>query len=757
MIFKKQSERIQAFHALFAERANSMEVCQYFSQKYLKSFLRQLLVFLIITVVVFYLCFVNNDLFQLQFFPGNTSKYKVVAEIPFQYTSTVQTQHLKEQRRKLAAPVFKINQSIYIHFEKIIHELDEHLDTFHLTQNTDKADNFELKRFVQQFNASHMTQFGWDDLRLLLHTTTPFERTSLLLKGLKVVQDLMSYGVIDSDEDIFNSPSADDDIISDFEIEGMAHRLRTRTRKEAMQYLRIKLMSHSKHPDIAQALNRILRTGIQHNVEYDESATNLKIIRLDQTTQDVTVQHFAGDVLIERGSIITISDCECLNEYNHALAINHREHNFTHIAPLYKLFLISVVILCLGLITVKVCKPSKQECQLLIALLILSLALSRLLLKWTCYHLPIHPSVLISSLPFCLPIQLVSILGTLLINIPIGLMLGIVTLLFMAIILSIPTDFILLYSLSLTCTTLFMRRVNSRIQIFKACGIGASILLFLGIFIKCNLSIVSVPMHIAIITYTTIIYAIIALILLPLLEGIFNCTSNFSYIELSDPNHTLLSKLRTLAPGTYQHSLMVSNLAEKAAAAINCNPYLARAMALYHDIGKITKPQFFTENQTIYNPHDQLSPGVSAAILRGHVTDGISLAKSLRLPEKIKMAIQQHHGTTLMQSLYAKAKSLNIDDIDMALFRYDGPIPQLKETLIVSIADSLEAACRSLLHPSSSAVQAMIDKIIAGKQSDGQFDGCNMSYKELAIVKESFFFTLNNMLHNRMSYDTFIK
>ena len=160
MIFKKQSERIQSFRSLFSERTQGINAKNSFFQQYLKAIGRPSLLFFLLVIIVACLCFVNNDLFHLQFFPGNTSKYKVVAEIPFQYTSTIKTQHLREQRRKLAAPVFRINKSFFASFEKIIHELDELLDAFHFTQSTDNADNFELKRFVQQFNDHHLTQFG---------------------------------------------------------------------------------------------------------------------------------------------------------------------------------------------------------------------------------------------------------------------------------------------------------------------------------------------------------------------------------------------------------------------------------------------------------------------------------------------------------------------------------------------------------------------------------------------------------------------
>jgi putative nucleotidyltransferase with HDIG domain len=252
--------------------------------------------------------------------------------------------------------------------------------------------------------------------------------------------------------------------------------------------------------------------------------------------------------------------------------------------------------------------------------------------------------------------------------------------------------------------------------------------------------------------------------LLPLLEKIFNVTTEISLLELTDFNHPLLRRMQLEAPGTYHHSLMVSNLSENAAAAIGASPLVCRACSLYHDIGKLVKPEYFVENQRGgVNPHDNRSPSMSALVIKAHVKEGVDMARRHKLPVVIRDVIRQHHGQSLIQYFYMEAKKRlraersedadsEEDFIDESTYRYDGPKPQFKESAIIFFADSVEAASRSLKKATTVSIEELVEKIIQDRVDDGQLDECPLTFQELKKIRASFVFTILNMLHSRIEY-----
>ncbi|WP_409289346.1 HD family phosphohydrolase [Peribacillus sp. SCS-37] len=246
--------------------------------------------------------------------------------------------------------------------------------------------------------------------------------------------------------------------------------------------------------------------------------------------------------------------------------------------------------------------------------------------------------------------------------------------------------------------------------------------------------------------------SILTIGVLPFFEMGFGILTSMKLIELSNPNHPLLRKILTDAPGTYHHSVMVANLAESASEAIGANGLLARVGCYYHDIGKTERPQFFIENQmNIENPHDRLDPDTSKEIIVSHVTDGVDSLKKHRLPEEIIAIAREHHGTTMLKYFYHKAKQEG-RDIREKDYRYPGPKPQSKEAAVISIADSVEAAVRSMKQPTAEAIDGLIKNIIVDRLQDGQFNECDITMKELDIVNKSLGETLKGIFHNRIEY-----
>lgn len=248
--------------------------------------------------------------------------------------------------------------------------------------------------------------------------------------------------------------------------------------------------------------------------------------------------------------------------------------------------------------------------------------------------------------------------------------------------------------------------------------------------------------------------AVGAIGLFPYLESVFGITSSIRLLELTNPNQPLLRKLLMEAPGSYHHSMIVGNLAEAAVEAIGGDSLLTRVGAQYHDIGKIKRPYFFIENQ--YggeNPHDKISPYLSTLIITSHVKDGVELARKYKLPECVIDFIRQHHGTTLVRYFYHKAQEAAKDEkCDEQDFRYPGPRPQTKETAVVLLADSVEAAVRTLSRPTPGRIEGLVRKIIKDHLADGQLDESNITLKDLDKVAEAFVKVLTGIFHNRIDY-----
>ncbi|WP_020494019.1 HD family phosphohydrolase [Verrucomicrobium sp. 3C] len=257
--------------------------------------------------------------------------------------------------------------------------------------------------------------------------------------------------------------------------------------------------------------------------------------------------------------------------------------------------------------------------------------------------------------------------------------------------------------------------------------------------------------------------------ILPFLEELFCVNTDFTWIELSDLNHPLLRRLASEAPGTYHHSLMVANLAEAAAQTVGANSALCRVMAYFHDVGKLVNPQYFAENiDGEGNPHDRLSPSLSALVIVSHVKDGMELAQRHHLRRPILDGIEQHHGDSLVYYFYQRAlrtiedckagvrilgaSEKDVPGFDESQFRYPGPKPQSRETGILMLADIVESASRSLERPTTQQIEQMVCELVWRKLADHQLDECNLTLKELRSIEDSLRFSLKTMLHSRLRY-----
>tara|TARA_B100000809_G_scaffold3480_1_gene3742 strand:- start:151 stop:2211 length:2061 start_codon:yes stop_codon:yes gene_type:complete len=318
-----------------------------------------------------------------------------------------------------------------------------------------------------------------------------------------------------------------------------------------------------------------------------------------------------------------------------------------------------------------------------------------------------------------------------------------------------PFEFILLESITGIIMLFTVLNVNKRAELFYTATIIFIVfsISYLGFFLLQGGVFEAIPYHVFGSFGMAAGFTLLTYPLIYLFEKLFGYISDVTLLELSDTNNSLLRELNLKAPGTFQHSLQVSNLAEEGIREIGGNPLLVRAGALYHDIGKMMAPAYFIENQSGVNPHDELGYEESAGIIIDHVIRGIELAKEHKLPEQIIDFIRTHHGTTKTQYFLRMFKNENPDEeVPTELFQYPGPIPYSKETAVLMMADSVEAASRSLKVYDNDSITNLVEGIISSQVAENQFINTNITFNDVTLIKKMFIKKLMNIYHVRIEY-----
>ncbi|MDF2925487.1 MAG: receptor with intracellular metal dependent phosphohydrolase [Paenibacillaceae bacterium] len=367
---------------------------------------------------------------------------------------------------------------------------------------------------------------------------------------------------------------------------------------------------------------------------------------------------------------------------------------------------------------------------------------------------------------FLAPVSLGTMLLVLLMNVRLGFLAAVLTSVVSSVIFNSQPEFLFDYrygflSLVMCFTAVHsLHKASQRSSILKA-GIMVSLFGLVGMLILFLLDSHYTVKDIAFASGFTIagglLTAIFVVGLMPFFETAFGILSPLKLVELSNPNHPLLRKLLTETPGTYHHSIMVGNLSEAAAEAVQADGLLCRVGSYYHDIGKTKRPSYFIENQlNIENPHDSIAPSLSKSIIVAHARDGVEMLKEHKMPKQIRDIAEQHHGTTFLKYFYHKAKQqageAEAHKITEDDYRYPGPKAQSKEAAIVGIADSVEAAVRSLRNPTIEQIDSLVQKIIKDRLDDGQFNECDLTLKELDTVAKALKETLLGIFHSRIEY-----
>ena len=359
--------------------------------------------------------------------------------------------------------------------------------------------------------------------------------------------------------------------------------------------------------------------------------------------------------------------------------------------------------------------------------------------------------------PFLVPFACVPILMSLLLNHRIAMTISVLNCILISAVVGFKVDITLLAIVNATFSGIIMRKMEQRNDIIYSALpfsiINMTLTFFVGFLMSNNIYDVLTKSGFSLIS--AIISSVLAIGFLPFFESTFDIITTVKLLELSNPNNELLKRLLLDAPGTYHHSLLVANLAEVAAGKVGGNTVLTRVASYYHDIGKIKRPYFFKENQLGNdNPHDKITPNLSALIIISHVKDGLEMAKEYKLPKVIQDIIEQHHGTYLVKYFYliVKNSSDKPDEVQELNFRYQGPIPTTKESGIIMLADAVEASVRSIANPTSGKIEEMVNNIIKERLNEGQLDHCDLTLKDIDIIRKSFLKSLSGIYHKRIEY-----
>lgn len=494
---------------------------------------------------------------------------------------------------------------------------------------------------------------------------------------------------------------------------------------------------------LVSLVTAVMRECMRPNMLIDEEITESNRQKARDAVETVTC--VKGEVIVRRGEIVTMA------QYTMLSSLGLLKEDSVDLPLLAGIALVLALIVgCMALYLNRYLKSRMTPANLMLLALI-SLSVTTLcfaISRWNAYTMPLSLGLMLVAILFDQRAALyfnfaLGFVASLLSDTSSGLF---SVTMFSVLLMSMVSGPIIL--------AVFSRRTQRITLLLAGALVGISnfvCTLAVGLINSADLS--SVTTNALWAMSNGIISSILCIGLQPLLELLFNLATNTKLIELSNPNQPLLRRLLLEAPGTYHHSIIVANLAEAAASAVGGNALLARVGAYYHDVGKLKRPVYFKENQLGDNPHDRTDPRVSVAILTAHPRDGVAMAQKARIPEPVLNIIRQHHGDSVALFFYDKAVKLyGAENVDINAFRYEGPRPRSKEAACVMLADTIEAAARSVPDPSPEKIDALIHKLVRSKLNDGQLDESELTFNDLEKICSAFSTVLTGVFHERIEY-----
>lgn len=720
-----------------------------------------------------FLCFVLISVFSLPRTSVQSSFNYTIGQpwiaddltAPFTFALNKTEDELDQEKKSLEEqlpPLFVIEDNAEIVIQTKLDSLYRTLmpifDSYHVWQNAKENNNpnafDDSLRFGRDYETSNigLTEFSLNILLRSYHQVKTQnlrenQFTGIIVKQRleAVIEDLLNQGIVNVSKSQVNSDQIT--VLNRAEsTESSQNITRVKDLKEANEFAQFQLNNTLSEGLVRLGIELYNKVIIPN---YFISAERRQA-RLDEAISNIAETKGAmaqGQVIIRRGDIVNIQTANILKSLDEARALNASEFErwLRFSGGVILILVISFVFfMYLFLYRRKISTDNGLFFLVFLTLSLISIS-TAFVLNFELAH------------PFIIPVAIAPIILTIIFDSRVGIIASITLAALIGLVNGYDFEFTISTFAACSLGVFSVRDVKDRSQFFFTTPgvVFLTYVVTMGAFsiakmdgwdsVLTNLMFISINAVFILFTYPIIL----------LFEKLFGVTTDFTLLELGDTNQPLLKELMTKAPGTFHHSLQVANLSEAAASAINANPLLTRVGALYHDIGKMIKPEYFVENQNNgINEHDKLKPQMSAMVIKAHVSEGVKMGEEYKLPQVLIHFIETHHGTSVIRYFYEKAKEdENLKEIlNEEQFKYDGPLPSTKETGILLLADGIEAASRAMKNPNYSKLENLVNRMVDDRVSEGQLSHCPLTFRDLQIIKEAFLNILVGVYHSRIEY-----
>jgi putative nucleotidyltransferase with HDIG domain len=680
---------------------------------------------------------------------------------PFTFAIQKTADELEQERqqiRRQTAPIFHVDpnarEDVESRLDSLYRDLQPVLDSYlqwqQAEQQQEESAANDSIRYMQErsFSNVELDSSSWntvlDNYSAVLLNNQPEQRTvvaQIRNQVQNLVNSLISDGIINRGKQNLES-----DEITIRNLQDRTERTvsieNTRDFSEVREYSQ-RHFNRIFIPEVAQAAYQIFDQVIKANLIYSESATESL---LAENLSDISTTKGAvdqGQIIIRTGDIITPETANILRSLAEARAqtASTMERWLRYLGE--SIVIIVATLMFIFYIYLYRRNIFDQPSMLLLVFLVMGVV--------TLASILIYPIETINS--YIIPLSIAPIILTIIFDSRVGLMATITLAIITGLIHDNNFEYMVATTAACTLGVFSVRDIKKRSQFFFITP-GIVFVTYLIVISGFGLTRLSgwdnfLPDLLFIAINSVFILFTYPLILL--FEKLFKITTDFTLLELADTNLPLMKELMGKAPGTFHHSLQVANLADSAASEIGANALECRVGAMYHDIGKMVKPSYFIENQSKTNEHEKLKPRMSTIVIKAHVSEGVKIAEEHNLPKVIIEFIKTHHGTSLIKYFHKKAsdEEKGVQDED---FRYDGPIPYTKEQGILMLADTVEAACRSMKEPTYNKLENQINRVVDDHIHDGQLSNCPLTFRQIQIIKDSFLSILKGVYHSRIEY-----
>ena len=675
----------------------------------------------------------------------------------------------KETIRESTPPIFHINHDVEINIQTKLDSMFQSLQPITSTyQQWQQAKNNEAQsassdslQFLKLKSQSpiNLSDASWTTLMENYNAVRSQNRSpntksansdQFIAVNLKeqlntIISELLDDGIINRNK---NELSNDEITVRDLRdrTERTLNLVNVRDVPEAQEYARYRL-SRNYYEEMANVGGEIFEQIIEPNLIFNKQETQA---RVEEALSEISTSKGAvaqGQVIIRRGDIVTKEKYNMLQSLADARAQNASDFERWLRYGGDVLAIVAILTIFFFYLYLYRRHIFANNAMLLLVLIAISLICVSSSIVYEFDNIS----------PYIVPVAVAPIILTIIFDSRVGLMSTVTLALLTGLINGNNFEFVTATTVACSLGLFSVRDIKKRSQFFFTTP-GIVFLSYLVVILGFSMTTFDSWSVLGNEVFFIGINAIFILFTYPLIllfEKSFNVTTDFSLLELSDTNLPLLKELMTKAPGTFHHSLQVSNLAEAAAGAIRANSLLCRVGGLYHDIGKMENPGYFTENQTEKNEHDKLKPRMSALVIKAHVSNGVKMAEEHGLPDVIVDFIKTHHGDSLIKFFWDKAKKqadADKKEIREEDFRYDGPLPQSKETGILLLADCIEASSRAMKDPNYQKLENLIDRMIDERVDEGQLSKTPLTFQDLTTIKETFLNILVGIYHSRVEY-----